>query len=301
MFHQPLILHRYQHRVRNAFARGNLQIARGVEFGHHVQAATIGERRHHERERRVRVKRGGDQRFLLGLAISRIGANGCMFPTHPARMDDALGGAGRSAGIDDVERVARGAADILRNRAFLCHPTIDIGRIGLGFVEHDGGERRQVFAGQIGALGRIDEQVHRHAIAQHRAQLPGRSRGRQRRRTAARPHGGQIGEGIAHGSRSQDCDGLPLTQPVPLQLRRHPVDQRRHLPPGEALPPVVQRNPIRPGLPPMRNQIGVGAKGFIKFGLRIKGHWVPWVRFRISGCASFFVRRKKEIRKKMPN
>jgi len=244
--HQPLILHRHQHRVAGAVLLRQLQPALAVELAHQYQRSAIGNGRGEQSQRGVGIERRRQQRDLPRLAIAGRLADRRVIPAHLAAVDDALGRAGGAAGIDDIIGVFRSHAGIGRHRTLRRHPVRHQRRIVDSRVEHDMAECRQIFAAvqQLRALGAVDEQMHRATVPHHVGQLLRCRRCGQRRRTATGNNRPEIGQSIADGGGPEDRHCLPLCESVRLQLRRNPVDQSSGLGPAQLLLAVIERDPV---------------------------------------------------------
>ena len=94
--HDALVLHRHQHRVRDAVLHGQREVSGGVELLHQDHAAAEGQGREEHHQRGVRIQRRGEQgHHVCGVAIGRAAHH--VRPAHAVRLHDAFrraGGAG---------------------------------------------------------------------------------------------------------------------------------------------------------------------------------------------------------------
>ncbi len=73
--HQPLVLHRHQHRVGDAVALGEREVAVDVELLHQHDRAAEGDGREEDDQRRVRVERRRQQRHRLARVAEAAAAH----------------------------------------------------------------------------------------------------------------------------------------------------------------------------------------------------------------------------------
>ncbi|MPM36958.1 hypothetical protein SDC9_83562 [bioreactor metagenome] len=210
--HDALVLHRHQNGVGSALFLGELKITLGVELLHQHHAATIGQRRKEDHQRGVGIQRRRQQRDRLRpVLIGRAAQH--MRPAHAVRLHDALGHAGGTRRIDDVERIARRHLDGLWPTAFCGQPC----------VERDA--RRHAVKGhawQAGVQRRDIRRVVRKQppgtrVAQHRCQGVAGGRWCQRRHRRPRPQRPKKNGCIRHGVQRADGHHIAMAHAVALQ------------------------------------------------------------------------------------
>ena len=258
--HQPLILHRHQHGDGGAVGLGVREPLRAIELPHHPHASSRQQNRQESDHRGVRIERGRGERAHLQ-PCAEIGERRRreLPPAHLVGMDDALGDAGRPAGIDDVEGVFRLRHEVRGAAAGRGHPGIDA-------LQRHADQAGHEIRPQLRRLGAVYEQVDRTRILRHAFELFGRSAGGERRGHAPGAHGGEEHQRVFDRGRPEDRHRLPALEPRLHQPRRQPLDEADEFRPIDLALVVTQREIVALDARPFHQDSGEAAEGFGEAG-----------------------------------
>ena len=147
-----------------------------------------------------------------------------MAPAHAVRLDDALGRAGRSGRIDDVEGLFGIEVDGRRPRAGGREPSIER-RVCRAFKRDALRGWRVRNAVDSGGRSVVKEQERRAAIAHHGGELFGGRRRSERAGGRADAKSRNISDDILHRRRAAHRDRAAIANPVTLHRRRRAIHQ----------------------------------------------------------------------------
>ena len=240
----PPILHRHQHRMSRGMLFTELEKGACLKLWHQYDRAAGTKRGQKADQSRVRIKPCRDDRY----GISAIAAEPTdMVPAHAMRLNDPLRRARGSRRVDDVERLIRADLDRLWRWAAGGQPAVErcVSRAGI--------ERDALRGDQIGNRGKmirngfVGEQMGCIAVGNHRAQLCGRCRWRQRRNDSTGAERADEHRSIGNTARGADRNDTAGQHAVPQQPRADAIGQSIERLISDALAVADDRDVTLPG------------------------------------------------------